>query len=592
MEDSKKHLQSLSPEKGASYESKSQMDYQLIKQKGEDLNRKKDLLCLILSYPINMVNKGAHEGWIRDVLQINRKVREMEKMLPKERKMTPVDTSKMYSEIITLLDHSMDDIEAYVPPEVINKMCKKSLAVDTTATIHTKETRSDSKVEQGKKGTIHRHSAVKQGEEASAQHGNIIFVPEKICNLAVDFAINQISRDIENPEVLRIGISGRDAIRVTSQLKNLPQIRKMFDVVVQVRASSYSTIADIEKHIAAQSGNSTLSRQEVDKLLRGTNFLIIVDYIHESINMSHVGTNWWNSKNIQKIVSTTRLQKAHRRMIVDLEIRMEDHLLSWKLFCMNVGKVVRSSHIQGVAIDVVERCCGHSLAVVLMGRALKEVNDVSIWKHASHALCVCPTSQMKDSILFNALAFICEQLGSKTNCVKHCALNMDKEGMDKVHLIQRWIKDGLIGTVGEGEVIVEDLLNAFLLESSHNGVSVRMQDEIREELGNLFGPKLNPPVLNLGGKGLTMPPNDEAWEEAGEICLMNNELFELPDSPNCPQLRVLLLQANPFLTVIPHLFFEHMTSLQILDLSHTRIKFLPKSLYKLFKLRNFFFKRL
>ncbi|RVW64237.1 Disease resistance protein RPS2 [Vitis vinifera] len=496
--------------------------------------------------------------------------------------MTPVDTSKMYSEIITLLDHSMDDIEAYVPPEVINKMCKKSLAVDTTATIHTKETRSDSKVEQGKKGTIHRHSAVKQGEEASAQHGNIIFVPEKICNLAVDFAINQISRDIENPEVLRIGISGRDAIRVTSQLKNLPQIRKMFHVVVQVRASSYSTIADIEKHIAAQSGNSTLSRQEVDKLLRGTNFLIIVDYIHESINMSHVGTNWWNSKNIQKIVSTTRLQKAHRRMTVDLEIRMEDHLLSWKLFCMNVGKVVRSSHIQGVAIDVVERCCGHLLAIVLMGRALKEVNDVSIWKHASHALCVCPTSQMKDSILFNALAFICEQLGSKTNCVKHCALNMDKEGMDKVHLIQRWIKDGLIGTVGEGEVIVEDLLNAFLLESSQNGVSVRMRDEIREELGNLFGPKLNPPVLNLGGKGLTMPPNDEAWEEAGEICLMNNELFELPDSPNCPQLRVLLLQANPFLTVPPEV--GELSNLEVLDFEGTEIISLPMDVGKLSKL--------
>ncbi|XP_059596936.1 disease resistance protein At4g27190 [Vitis vinifera] len=456
-----------------------------------------------------MVNKGRHEGWIRDVLQINRKVREMEKMLPKERKMTPVDTSKMYSEIITLLDHSMDDIEAYVPPEVINKMCKKSLAVDTTATIHTKETRSDSKVEQGKKGTIHRHSAVKQGEEASAQHGNIIFVPEKICDLAVDFAINQISRDIENPEVLRIGISGRDAIRVTSQLKNLPQIRKMFNVVVQVRASSYSTIADIEKHIAAQSGNSTLSRQE----------------------------------------------KAHRRMTVDLEIRMEDHLLSWKLFCMNVGKVVRSSHIQGVAIDVVERCCGHLLAIVLMGRALKEVNDVSIWKHASHALCVCPTSQMKDSILFNALAFICEQLGSKTNCVKHCALNMDKEGMDKVHLIQRWIKDGLIGTVGEGEVIVEDLLNAFLLESSQNGVSVRMRDEIREELGNLFGPKLNPPVLNLGGKGLTMPPNDEAWEEAG---------------------------CELFMKVPPEV--GELSNLEVLDFEGTEIISLPMDVGKLSKL--------
>ncbi|RVX05858.1 Disease resistance protein [Vitis vinifera] len=420
--------------------------------------------------------------------------------------MTPVDTSKMYSEIITLLDHSMDDIEAYVPPEVINKMCKKSLAVDTTATIHTKETRSDSKVEQGKKGTIHRHSAVKQGEEASAQHGNIIFVPEKICNLAVDFAINQISRDIENPEVLRIGISGRDAIRVTSQLKNLPQIRKMFDVVVQYKyVSRGNQLVELEEH--------------------------------------------------SKIVSTTRLQKAHRRMTVDLEIRMEDHLLPWKLFCMNVGKVVRSSHIQGVAIDVVERCCGHLLAIVLMGRALKEVNDVSIWKHASHALCVCPTSQMKDSILFNALAFICEQLGSKTNCVKHCALNMDKEGMDKVHLIQRWIKDGLIGTVGEGEVIVEDLLNAFLLESSQNGVSVQMRDEIREELGNLFGPKLNPPVLNLGGKGLTMPPNDEAWEEAG---------------------------CELFMKVPPEV--GELSNLEVLDFEGTEIISLPMDVGKLSKL--------
>ncbi|RVW19266.1 hypothetical protein CK203_095865 [Vitis vinifera] len=165
------------------------------------------------------------------------------------------------------------------------------------------------------------------------------------------------------------------------------------------------------------------------------------------------------------------------------------------------------------------RCCGHLLAIVLMGRALKEVNDVSIWKHASHAL-------------------------FKNKLCQHCALNMDKEGMDKVHLIQRWIKDGLIGTVGEGE-----------------------------RIRNLFGPKLNPPVLNLGGKGLTMPPNDEAWEEAGEICLMNNELFELPDSPNCPQLRVLC-----------RLKLENSSNLEVLDFEGTEIISLPMDVGKLSKL--------
>ena len=519
----------------------SQMSLHLTKLKVGDLNRKKDLLCLILSYPMRTIDKEMHEGWIRDVLQINGEVREQEKMLLKEeRKMLPSYTASM---INTLLDHSMNDIEAYIPRVVIKKMSEKSLDLHT--------------------------------------------VPEKMLNLVVDFAINQILKDIKNPEIHRIAISGRHATRVTSELKNVPEIWEIFDIVVPFCASPDSTIAAIEKHIAEQSGYSRLSRDEVDKKLKGTNFLIILDHIHESIDLSEVGTNWWNWKNIQKIVSTTTLQKDHVWMTVDLEIRMEDHLLSWELFCMNVGEVVHSSHIQDMAVDVVERCCGHLLAIVLMGRALKEVNDVSVWEQASHALCLSPTSQTKDSVLFNALAFICDQLGSRTNYVKHCVLNMDKKWMEKVHLIRRWIEDGLIGTVDEGEVIVEDLLKAFLLKSSKDRVSLRMRYEICEELGNLFIPNPNLSVLNLGGKRLTMPPNDEAWEEADEIHLMNNELSELPDSPNCPQLSVLLLQANPFLTVIPPLFFEHMTSLQILDLSHTRIRSLPKSLFKLSKLRNF-----
>ena len=554
-------------EEGASHESESQMNYQL-------MNRTKDLLCLLLSYPIRTVDKERHEGWIRDVLQLNRKIRDKGKMLSRdERKMTPAYASKMHSEIIKMLEHSTYDIEAYIPYKMIEKMSKKSLD------FHTKKTLSDLKPKQVKKASTHL--------------GEINRVPEKILNLAVDFAINQILKDIENPDIQRIRISGRHATRVTSQLKNLPQIREMFNIVVQLPASSDSTIADIEKHIAdkllgRQEVDKLLRRQEVNELLNGTNFLIILDYIQNSIDLSEVGTNWWNSKKIQKIVSTTGHQKAHGGMEVDLEIRMEDHLLSWELFCKNFGKAFHSSQIRRMAVDVVERCCGHLLAIVLMGRALKEVNDVSVWEQASHALCLPPTSETKDSILFNALAFICQQLGSRTNYVKHCALNMDKKGMEKVHLIQRWIEDGLIGTVDEGEAIVEDLLKAFLLECSQDGVSLQMGDVICEELGNLFRPKPNLSVLNLGGKGLTMPPDAEAWEEADDIHLMNNELSELPDSPNCPQLRVLLLQANPFLTVIPPSFFEHMISLQILDLSYTRIRSLPKSLFKLFNLWSFF----
>ncbi|XVF08873.1 hypothetical protein REPUB_Repub07fG0041700 [Reevesia pubescens] len=95
-------------------------------------------------------------------------------------------------------------------------------------------------------------------------------------------------------------------------------------------------------------------------------------------------------------------------------------------------------------------------------------------------------------------------------------------------------------------------------------------------------------VLRASGSGLTeLQRKDEEW--AGkEIRLMDDEhrVSELPKSPNCPSLIALYLQENYELTAIPPLFFRHMALLQALDLSHTSIKSLPKSLPKLVSLKK------
>ena len=98
----------------------------------------------------------------------------------------------------------------------------------------------------------------------------------------------------------------------------------------------------------------------------------------------------------------------------------------------------------------------------------------------------------------------------------------------------------------------------------------------------------NSQFLLQGGKGLAKAPTDEAWEEATEIHLMNNKFSELPRGPNCPQLCALFLQKNPFLRVIPPSFFQRMPMLQILGLSHTKIRSLPQSLYGLSQLQRLF----
>ncbi|RVW44387.1 hypothetical protein CK203_071016 [Vitis vinifera] len=287
--------------------------------------------------------------------------------------------SELSSEITTLLDHSLDDIEAYVPPMIIEKMCEKTL------------------------------------------------------------------------QVRRIRISGRDGIRVTSAVKDLPQIRKRIDLY-------------------------------------------------------EVGRKWWNSKNIQKIVCSTG---------------------STKFIKNGSGST--------------DQCSGHLLAVALMARALKMVFDVSIWEHASYILSLSHRSQSKDTVLYNALAFILGRSGSADKCVNYCAFYMEREGVDKVDLIQEWIRHALISTFDEGEKIVHDLVSAFLLESFQNGYFVQMRDEIREVL-------VNSQFLLQGGKGLTKAPKDDAWEEASEIHLMNNKFSELPrvqivpNSVHCSYKRTLLCE--------------------------------------------------
>ncbi|XP_022769560.1 uncharacterized protein LOC111313103 isoform X4 [Durio zibethinus] len=94
-------------------------------------------------------------------------------------------------------------------------------------------------------------------------------------------------------------------------------------------------------------------------------------------------------------------------------------------------------------------------------------------------------------------------------------------------------------------------------------------------------------VPKASGSALTELLKEEKWA-AKEIHLTDDKhkVSDLPKSPNCSSLIALYLQGNYELTAIPPLFFQRMALLQVLDLSHTSIKSLPKSLPKLVSLKK------
>ncbi|XP_056163430.1 uncharacterized protein LOC115664234 isoform X2 [Syzygium oleosum] len=96
-------------------------------------------------------------------------------------------------------------------------------------------------------------------------------------------------------------------------------------------------------------------------------------------------------------------------------------------------------------------------------------------------------------------------------------------------------------------------------------------------------------VLMRGGLGLMETPEVTQWQSFTEIYLMENQLTELPeDPPLCPLLLVLFLNRNYKLRTISPSFFDYMPALEILNLSRTRIKSLPESLFRLSRLKRLF----
>ncbi|KAI8025095.1 hypothetical protein LOK49_LG02G02711 [Camellia lanceoleosa] len=229
---------------------------------------------------------------------------------------------------------------------------------------------------------------------------------------------------------------------------------------------------------------------------------------------------------------------------------MEDHLLPWKLFCWNVGPslVHSSSVIQQMAAQLVKECHGHLRAIVLLARALKGETDIGVWEIALSQVLVKPKpNQTKPSqVMFHVLKFLWDR---KDIITKRCIINCTdcREWRTIDSLVSSWIEYGLEEIEANGKVIVQELINSFLLENFDTGF-VQMHKETPFVMRSFI-----PGHLRLGGSGLTETPEVQGCEL----------LMELP------------------LDIVALANLEHF------DLEGTEIMYLPKEIGKLINLRSF-----
>ncbi|XP_057486219.1 disease resistance protein UNI-like [Actinidia eriantha] len=432
-------------------------------------------------------------------------------------------------------------------------------------------------------------------------------VPDSLTASASN-TLEKVLDKIKDKTTLKIGIWGMGGIGKTTimqLLNNTPEITTMFDFVIWVTISKSWTIRKVQEEVGQRlsiKSNDRVACKLLEKL-EGKKYLLLLDDVWDKVDLSVVGFPNAHQKNGCKVVLTTRKLEVCRKMETDDEIKVEGlpEKEAWEMFNLKVGNVAESPIIRQHAEEIVKKCGGLPLALMVVGGALRKKTNENFWRQFLSDLKSPAEASIKDieEEVFKPLKVSYDCLTDiEKNCLLFCGLYPEDNKIKKSKLIGYWRAEGrLLGKLTlakarvKGDAILEDLIDASLLEKCNGYYAndcVKMHDVVRDLVLAMTSPKGEECIhMVRSGTSTETMPEDEEWEKVIRISFMDNQhLSNLSESPYCPMLLTLLLRGCSNLKVIPESFFDNMCTLHVLDLSRTGINSLPVSISKLVTLRE------
>ncbi|GMJ10043.1 hypothetical protein HRI_004673500 [Hibiscus trionum] len=406
-------------------------------------------------------------------------------------------------------------------------------------------------------------------------------------------------------EIGMIGVCGMGGIGKSTIMKHiynqLLKTKPLFDEIIWVTVSKELNITKLQKDIADVMHISGFPESESERVamlmeeLGRRRYVLILDDVWEVFSLLKVGIPKPTSSNGSKLVLTSRSIEVCRSMDCKIvQVPPLSNEESMNLFLEHAGRgVLLVPSLEEILRDIVRECDGLPLAIAVIAGSMKGIDDVAEWRNALRELRYHVRSvKGTDVEIYERLKFSFDRLRDLKiqNCFLFCSLYPEDYIIPRMELIEYWIDDRFLGTgsrqelYDRGHTILNRLVNNCLLEKDGRD-NVKMHDVMRDTA--LYIKSVAPRFLVKAGITLKELPSRQEWEEDLEkVSFMVNNVSEIPPdlTPNCENLSTLLLQKNQSLERIPDSFFQHMHSLNILDLSYTYIEQLPNSVSNLEKL--------
>ncbi|KAI9403447.1 hypothetical protein POPTR_001G422800v4 [Populus trichocarpa] len=402
-------------------------------------------------------------------------------------------------------------------------------------------------------------------------------------------ALEQIMKALKDDTVNMIGLYGMGGVGKTTLVKEVGRRAKelqLFDEVLMATVSQNPNVTDIQHQMADKLGldikekstNAGRADRLWQRLKQVEKMLIILDDVWKYIDLKEIGIPIGDDHRGCKILLTTRRTNVCSSMKCQQKVFLRElpEKEAWDLFRINADLLDGHPTLNTVAREVARECQGLPIALVTVGRALRDQSALQ-WELACRQLKESQFARMEQIDEKNN-AYTCLKLSydylklqETKSCFVLCCLFPEDYDIPIQDLTRYAVGYGLHQDAEPIEdarkrvsVAIENLKDCCMLLGSETEEHVKMHDLVRDVAIHIASEEYG--FMVKAGLGLEKwPMSDTSFEGCTTISLMGNQLAELPEGLVCPKLKVLLLEVDSGLNV-PERFFEGMKEIEVLSL--------------------------
>ncbi|KAJ6827630.1 putative LRR receptor-like serine/threonine-protein kinaseisoform X1 [Iris pallida] len=433
-------------------------------------------------------------------------------------------------------------------------------------------------------------------------------------SLSANLSMNSIWEALNNDSFYIIGVYGMGGVGKTTIMKEVAKRAKnegQYNEVIVVTVSQNQDVKKIQTEIAAQLSLQLTCDSEIvwggrilERIKGARKILIILDDLWGFLDISTIGIPSADENKECKIVITTRSINVCRLMKSQQHIKVEplSEKESWDLFKLNVGDVLeKTGDLTKVAVDVAKECGGLPLAIVALGRAMREKDDIDTWNSVLDDLRQSIQTDIEgmENSVFKCIRKSFDFLMSDEAklCFLSCSLFPEDWEIDIIDFFRYVVGEGILqyNTMEAAwkklcTRLLVQLKDCCLLLEGKDSEHFKMHDVVRDaaiwiSFDKAYG------FYGFANKGLRRWPEIAQVDECQRISFMGNSFDSLPaEQPVFPKLRTMILKETRIST-IPDRFFQGMEALLVLDLRSEKVASLPSSFPCLVNLKALFLSR-